>query len=74
MDAVVAQRGQVTIPKALRERLGIGPGTVLEFHVEDGRLIAVKRKQDHPALAMLGKRGRGRRTADVMEELRGEAG
>jgi antitoxin PrlF len=31
MKAVVAERGQVTIPKRLRDRLGIRPGTVLEF-------------------------------------------
>jgi len=31
MRAKVAERGQVTIPKVLRERIGIRPGTVLEF-------------------------------------------
>jgi AbrB family looped-hinge helix DNA binding protein len=40
MKAKVAERGQVTIPKALRERLGIVPGTVLDFFEEQGRLIA----------------------------------
>ena len=42
MKARVAERGQVTIPKRLRERLGVKPGTVLEFSEEHGRLIAVK--------------------------------
>lgn len=42
MKATVADRGQVTIPKALRDSLGIGPRTVLEFRVEKGRLIAEK--------------------------------
>lgn len=73
MDAVVAQRGQVTIPKALRDKLGIVPGTVLEFHAENGRLVAVKRMGEHPAFALLGKRARGRRTAEVMATLRGDA-
>lgn len=72
MDAIVAQRGQVTIPKALRDKLGIIPGTVLEFRAENGQLVAVKRKEDHPAFALLGKRGRGRRTAEVMKSLRDE--
>ncbi len=31
MKARVAERGQVTIPKRLRERLGLKPGTILEF-------------------------------------------
>ena len=42
MKARVAERGQVTIPKRLRDRLGVKPGTVLEFSEERGRLIAVK--------------------------------
>jgi len=36
MRAKVAERGQVTIPKVLRERLGIRPGTVLEFKEDQG--------------------------------------
>lgn len=42
MKAVVAERGQLTIPKRLRERLGIRPGTVLEFREEAERLVAAK--------------------------------
>ena len=42
MNAVVAERGQVTIPKALRDRLGITPGTILDFREEEGELVAVK--------------------------------
>ena len=42
MKAKVAERGQITIPKPLRERLGIKPGTVLDFDESEGRLIAVK--------------------------------
>jgi AbrB family looped-hinge helix DNA binding protein len=42
MKAVVAERGQVTIPKRLRERLGIRPGTVLEFREDADRLVAEK--------------------------------
>ena len=32
MKAIVAQRGPVTIPKALRDKLGIRPGTAPEFN------------------------------------------
>ena len=31
MKAVVSEKGQVTIPKTLRDRLGIRPGQVLDF-------------------------------------------
>ena len=73
MKPVVAERGQVTIPKALRDKLGIVPGTVLEFTAENGRLVATKVVDDHPALKLMGRHGKGRRTADVMAELRGSA-
>ena len=42
MRAKVAERGQVTIPKVLRERLGIRPGTVLEFKEDHGKLVAAE--------------------------------
>jgi antitoxin PrlF len=42
MKAIVSEKGQVTIPKALRTRLGIRPGAVLDFDAEGGRLVAHK--------------------------------
>jgi antitoxin PrlF len=42
MKAIVSEKGQVTIPKALRTRLGIRPGVVLDFDAEGGRLVAQK--------------------------------
>ena len=71
MKAKVAERGQITIPKVLRERLGIRPGTVLDFKEERGRLVAVKVESLDPVERNYGKLGRGRQTDDVMRELRG---
>ncbi|MBL8932738.1 MAG: AbrB/MazE/SpoVT family DNA-binding domain-containing protein, partial [Kineosporiaceae bacterium] len=42
MKVTVSEKGQVTIPKQLRDRLGIEPGQQLEFSEEDGRLVARK--------------------------------
>lgn len=42
MKVVVSEKGQVTIPKQLRDTLGIEPGQQLEFSEEDGRLVARK--------------------------------
>lgn len=42
MKATVSEKGQVTIPKVLREELGIHPGEVLEFEAERGRLVGRK--------------------------------
>ncbi len=71
MRAKVAERGQVTIPKVLRERLGIRPGTVLEFKEDQGKLVAVKVTALDAIDQFYGKLGSGRRTDDVMRELRG---
>jgi antitoxin PrlF len=42
MKAVVSEKGQVTIPKGVRTKLGIRPGTVIEFEADRGRLIGRK--------------------------------
>jgi AbrB family looped-hinge helix DNA binding protein len=73
MKAKVAERGQVTIPKKLRKRLGIRPGTVLEFHEEEGRLVARKATTTDVVNQIYGSLGKGRRTDDLIDELRGES-
>lgn len=55
--ATVSEKGQITIPKAIRESLGIRPGTVLEVAAVRGELIAQKREAEDPLLKW---RGRGR--------------
>jgi len=72
MRAKVAERGQVTIPKALRDSMGIGPGTILEFHEEGGHIVIEKAKNLDAVDEVYGTLGRGRRTDDVIRELRGE--
>ena len=71
MKAKVAERGQVTIPKALRERLGIRPGTILEFTEKQGRLIAEKVENLDPVDQVYGRLGHGRQTEEILRELRG---
>lgn len=46
MLATVTDKGQVTVPKEIRDQLGIGPGSKLDFQIEaDGslRVRALKR-------------------------------
>ena len=42
MKTRVSEKGQITIPKAVRAKLGLRPGTVLELQAERGRLIGRK--------------------------------
>jgi AbrB family looped-hinge helix DNA binding protein len=71
MKVIVSEKGQVTIPKRLRERLGIRPGQILDFHEEEGRLVAVKAQQGDPVTAVYGVLSLGMTTDRAMAELRG---
>jgi AbrB family looped-hinge helix DNA binding protein len=42
MKTKVSEKGQITIPKAVRLKLGLRPGTVLELDADHGRLIGRK--------------------------------
>jgi antitoxin PrlF len=68
MRSRVADRGQVTIAKALRDRLGVVPGTTLEFSEEHGRLVAVKAD---PVAKVHGCLGRKFDTDAFMAPIRG---
>ena len=38
----IGERGQVTIPKDIRDRFGLTPNSEVEFHVENGSIILRK--------------------------------
>ena len=71
MKAIVAERGQVTIPKALRDKLGIRPGTTLEFSAREGSLLARKAETD-PVSSVFGCLGRGIDTEGFLRTVRGD--
>jgi AbrB family looped-hinge helix DNA binding protein len=73
MKATVAERGQVTIPKRLRDKLGIRAGATLEFSEERGRLIAVRSVTNDPVERVYGCIKLRKGTDDLMRELRGAA-
>jgi AbrB family looped-hinge helix DNA binding protein len=76
----LTSKGQVTIPKAIRETLGIGPGSEVAFKLgDDGeiRLVAVKERNPQTLkpdrfAKMLGIAGPGPTTDELMALLRGE--
>ncbi len=57
-SAIVSEKGQVTIPKQLRTRLGLTAGTVLVFEERQGALVASRKVAEEPIrrLAGLGER------------------
>lgn len=76
MGATVTSKGQVTIPKRVRDLLGIGPGSVVDFERgPDGRVVLVKAgKKPRPSrfARLRGHAGKGPSTAEIMAMTRGE--
>lgn len=74
MDATVAERGQITLPKAVRDALGLVKGTKLKVELDGGRIVL---RKDVGALSKL--RGRFKlaegykNTDEAMRAIRGRA-
>jgi antitoxin PrlF len=75
MDATVAERGQITLPKAVRDALGLIKGSKLKVELIDGRIVL--RKDVGDALSRLRgkyKLAEGFKTTDeAMRAMRGRA-
>lgn len=54
MRVTVSEKGQVTIPKRLRERLGIRAGEMLDFEEREGELVARKASSADPVAEVYG--------------------
>ena len=76
MATTVTSKGQVTIPKPVRDLLGIVPGTQVEFHrAADGSVVLTR--ADHKAGrsrfgALRGHAGEGMSTDAIMALTRGD--
>jgi AbrB family looped-hinge helix DNA binding protein len=77
MGTAVTSKGRITIPKRVRDLLGIGPGSTIDFErAADGRIVLVKagKKVRANRLARLrGHAGKGLSTAEIMAMTRGDS-
>lgn len=73
MPSTISEKGQVTVPKRLRERLGIRPGDQLDFSEEHGRLVARKVSERNPVEAVYGILTLANGTDETLRALRGDA-
>ena len=74
MEATVAERGQITLPKPVRDALGLSKGSKLKVELIDGHIVL--RKDVDDALSRL--RGRFKldgfaSTDEAMRAIRGHA-
>lgn len=72
MKATVGERGQVTIPKAIRDRLGLTAGMVLEIREENGVIMAEKFSTEDPITKAWGCLKLDKSTDEILADLRGE--
>ncbi|MDM9626973.1 AbrB/MazE/SpoVT family DNA-binding domain-containing protein [Rhizobium sp. S152] len=76
MSTTVTSKGQVTIPKAVRDLLGITPGSQVDFRrAEDGSIVLArtdKKKHVSRFEKLRGHAGAGLDTDAIMALTRGE--
>ena len=69
----VTEKGQVTIPKSIREKYGIGTNTEVEFVEEDHQIVLKKKDYEgHPINKVFGILNRHIGTDAILKEMRGE--
>ena len=74
VTVTVTSKGQVTVPKQVRDRLGIKPGSKVDFEVaEDGRAFLRRVGKRTRFERMRGTATRGLTTDAIMALSRGES-
>jgi AbrB family looped-hinge helix DNA binding protein len=76
MTKTLTSKGQVTIPKAVRDHLGIAPGSEVHFRLADnGDVVIEKADGQKPSgrfASLRGSAGPGMSTDELMALMRGE--
>ncbi len=77
MATRITSKGQVTIPKKVREVMGVGPGSAVDFELDaDGRVVLVKAAGPRRVSPFARVRGRATvkmSTEEIMALTRGRA-
>jgi AbrB family looped-hinge helix DNA binding protein len=72
MESRISSKGQITVPLAVRERLGLPAGTPVTFElVDDGVVMRKGRPGDHPVDRVFGRVRLGAPVDRFVDELRG---
>ncbi len=75
MATTMTTKGQVTVPKSIRDLLDLGPGSQVEFKRDaDGRIVMEKAGAAQPSrfARFRGHAGPGLSTEEIMALTRGE--
>lgn len=69
----ITAQGQISVPAEIRRKLGVGPGSVLEWE-EDGDQVVVRRAGRYSSedihRALFARRPKGRRLQELKQAIR----
>lgn len=72
MKSTISAKGQITVPVEVRNRLGLVPGTPVEFVVRKGEAVLRKGlKSRHPVDQVFGVLKLDRPVDELLDEMRG---
>ncbi len=72
MTSMISSKGQVTVPAAVRRRLGLSPGTPVEFELrEDGVFLRKGFTGIHPVDRVYGVLSLEGSVDEAIDEMRG---
>jgi AbrB family looped-hinge helix DNA binding protein len=72
MRSTISSTGQVTVPAEVRERLGLVPGTKVEFELrEEGLLLRKESSSSHPVDQIWATLHLERPVDEILDEMRG---
>jgi len=73
LRAKITSKGQITIPKEMREKIGLEPGKEVYFEEKDGVFYIKKGVEKSPFDKWMGylKNKKGRSPDEILEKLRG---
>lgn len=72
MKSTVSSKGQITLPAAIRERLGLEPGTRVQFEVREGAVLLRKGAPGaHPVDQAFGKLKLRAPVDRLLDQMRG---
>ncbi|MEE2777766.1 MAG: AbrB/MazE/SpoVT family DNA-binding domain-containing protein [Acidobacteriota bacterium] len=73
MTSTISSKGQITVPVAIREALGLKPGTTVIFELVGSKVVLEKKPPlDHPVDKIFGILAVDRPVDDLIDEMRGQ--
>jgi bifunctional DNA-binding transcriptional regulator/antitoxin component of YhaV-PrlF toxin-antitoxin module len=72
MKSVLSESGHISLPKVIRDRLAMKPGTELEMEIVTGGLMVRKKPSRSPWKDVFGALGRAGESDKIVEDLRGK--